>query len=308
LIKKKTTGSQEQSVEAATTNYGHESFADVEPSELQVSRDIRKADGAVAIAPEIFFGCGCVRDHKERNLRLDAPLSSTQHLGSSRQYWRDIILGVNDGIISTFLLVVGVAGGGLTSEDMLLTAIAGALAGAVSMFAGEYIATKSQNEVMRGEIALEEQHIEKYADDEMDELYNLLGIIGIPNDQTSLTDVLLKFYRKHPESLLKIMIALEFGVIQEEIRSPIWAGLTSCCLFFAGSMPSVLPFAFSGDRPLQGLRWAILATTLALLVVGGIKTWATRGSYFYSSVENLAIAGCGGFLAYAVGLFFDAIL
>lgn len=60
-----------------------------------------------------------------------------KHLGKSRQYWRDIILGVNDGLVSTFLLVAGVAGGGLSSKDILLTAIAGAIAGAISMAAGE---------------------------------------------------------------------------------------------------------------------------------------------------------------------------
>lgn len=65
------------------------------------------------------------------------------HLGKHRQYWRDIILGVNDGLVSTFLLVAGVAGGGLSSIDILLTAISGAIAGAVSMFAGEFVATKS---------------------------------------------------------------------------------------------------------------------------------------------------------------------
>jgi len=56
-----------------------------------------------------------------------------EHLGANRQYWRDMILGVNDGLISTFLLVAGVGGGGLSSRDILLTGIAGALAGAVSM-------------------------------------------------------------------------------------------------------------------------------------------------------------------------------
>jgi len=61
--------------------------------------------------------------------RDTAPLSSSEHLGGSRQYWRDMILGVNDGLVSTFLLVAGVAGGGLSSNDILLTAIAGSLAG-----------------------------------------------------------------------------------------------------------------------------------------------------------------------------------
>lgn len=73
-----------------------------------------------------------------------------EHLSKHRQYWRDIILGVNDGLVSTFLLVAGVAGSGLTSTDILLTAIASSLAGAVSMAAGEFTATRSQNEVLQG--------------------------------------------------------------------------------------------------------------------------------------------------------------
>ena len=81
---------------------------------------------------------------------------------------------VNDGLVSTFLLVAGVAGGGLATTDILLTAIAGALAGAVSMCAGEYVATKSQDEVLRGEIKLENEHIQKYRSDELLELSELL--------------------------------------------------------------------------------------------------------------------------------------
>lgn len=61
-----------------------------------------------------------------------------QHLGSSRQYWRDIILGVNDGIISTFLLISGVVGSQMNCREILLTSISGSLAGAVSMCAGTY--------------------------------------------------------------------------------------------------------------------------------------------------------------------------
>ena len=83
-----------------------------------------------------------------RDIRVQT--SRTEHLGKHRQYWRDILLGVNDGLVSTFLLVAGVVGSGLSSTDILLTAISGALAGAVSMAAGEFVATKSQNEVLTG--------------------------------------------------------------------------------------------------------------------------------------------------------------
>ena len=62
----------------------------------------------------------------------------------------------------------------------LLTAVAGALAGAISMMAGEFVATKSQNEVMRGELKLERTHVDSYLDEELAELSDLLELIGLP--------------------------------------------------------------------------------------------------------------------------------
>ena len=82
-----------------------------------------------------------------------------EHLGASREYWRDIILGVNDGRVSMSLLVAGVVGGALDTRTVLLTGVAGAIAGSISMGVGEYIATKAQEEVFHGEVALEREHI-----------------------------------------------------------------------------------------------------------------------------------------------------
>jgi|UniRef100_A0A8J9X818 VIT1/CCC1 family predicted Fe2+/Mn2+ transporter len=230
------------------------------------------------------------------------------HLGGSRQYWRDMILGVNDGLVSTFLLVAGVAGGGLASTDILLTAIAGALAGAISMCAGEYVATKSQNQVLQGEIDLEKLHVRFRPKEEIAEVEaQLLTAIGIGEDQPELRETLLQYYTAHPESLLKIMIALEFGVVDHEQRSPLCAGLTSCGTFLLGTLPSVLPFVFLDD-PTVGLIVAAVIATLTLLLVGAIKTWATRGSAWMAALDNLVITGCGGTFAYGIGLFFDAVV
>ena len=82
----------------------------------------------------------------------DAAHDYEPHIGGSRQYMRDIILGVNDGLVSTFLLVSGVVGGGLEATQVLLTGIAGAVAGMVSMAIGEYLATKSQEEAFDAEL------------------------------------------------------------------------------------------------------------------------------------------------------------
>lgn len=231
------------------------------------------------------------------------------HLGKHRQYWRDMILGVNDGLVSTFLLVSGVVGSGLSPTDILLTAIAGALAGAVSMSSGEYIATKSQNEVLEGEIGLEKVHIRDNKAEEMQEIASLLETIGIPPESLQLREQLVTHYEHDPDALLKLMVALEFGVVEEERRSPVGAAAASGLLFFLGSLPSVLPFAAGGNLSTkQSLAIACGTTVAALLIVGMVKTWASRGNCFTAALENLVVAGVGGLLAYYVGVFFETVI
>jgi vacuolar iron transporter family protein len=279
-------------------------------AKIDLQRNVVAATAAAAGSnrdPEAAAGAAATAATANGASAATAP-PSQQHLGQHRQYWRDIILGVNDGLVSTFLLVAGVCGGGLTSVDILLTAIAGALAGAISMCAGEYVATKSQNEVLEGELSLETMHINYRPQDEVNELHGLFSLIGINEDMTELQESLVHFYESHPAALLKIMTALEFGVLSRERRSPVAAGLTSCALFTVGSLPSVLPFAFSGDRPVKGLIAAAVTTIVCLLTVGAVKTWATRGNCMRSSLENLVIATMGGGLAYGVGVLFASVL
>ena len=238
---------------------------------------------------------------------------NSEHLGKHRQYWRDIILGVNDGLVSTFLLVTGVYGGGLSSKEIFLTAMSGALAGSVSMFAGEFIATRSQDQVLEGEIKLENAHIENHHEDEVNELPALFDLIGIPGENEDgehgdLRERLTRFYSSDRKALLQIMIALEFGVLEKERRSPLVAGLTSCGLFFLGSFPSIIAFAIS-HSPTEGLIVAIVLTFLSLMSVGAIKAFATRDeSCLRSALENLVIAGFGGILAYSSGVYLQRLI
>ena len=228
----------------------------------------------------------------------------TEHLGSHRQYWRDIILGVNDGLVSMFLLVAGVVGGGMATRSVLLTGVAGAIAGAVSMAAGEYMATKSQDEVFQGEIELEREHIRDFKEDELHELRDLFEGIGLDGD---LREEVVQHFNSDDEALLKVMTALEFGVLEAERRSALAAAIMSGALFLLGSLPSVIPFAIA-ENPNTGLFAAAIGAVLGLLIVGAIKTWATRGKPLRAAMENLAIAGVGGALAYWVGVGFDRIL
>jgi vacuolar iron transporter family protein len=218
------------------------------------------------------------------------------HIGETRQYWRDIILGVNDGLVSMVLLVAGVVGGGLSGAQILITGIAGAIAGGVSMAAGEYLATKSQDQVLDAELDLERTHIRDHRDRELDQLREMFADMGI--EEPDLDGVVAAFDRSD-RALLNAMKALEFGAVDSERRSPYRAMLFSGVLFILGSLPSVLPFAFA--EPHTGLIWAAVGTAIGLFGVGVAKSRVTRGNPFSAGLENMVIAGVGGLVAYGVG-------
>lgn len=232
---------------------------------------------------------------------MDAPLTHPEgyvpHIGESRQYWRDIILGVNDGLVSTFLLIVGVVGGGLLTNQVLLTGIAGAIAGAISMGAGEYLATKSQDEVLAAELRLERDHIEKFKDDELEQLRGFFTTMGVRD--SDLNGVMAGF-EDNDEALLMAMGALEFGFVDSERRSPFLAMAAAGLLFLAGALPSVVPFIIF-DSSGTALLWATGLTLTGLFAVGVVKAQVTRGPWLRSGLENLLIAGVGGILAFFIG-------
>lgn len=219
------------------------------------------------------------------------------HIGESRQYWRDIILGVNDGLVSMFLLVVGVVGGGLTTEQVLLTAIAGALAGAISMAAGEYLATKSQDEVLEAELALERIHLEHHRDMELTQLGGFFRDMGVAEEDVPM---LVEAFDRSDEALLNAMKALEFGVVDSERRSPYRAMAVSGVLFLFGSLPSVVPFAVV-DNAATGLAWATVLALSGLFIVGLVKARVAKTGWLRSGLENMVIAGLGGAVAWGIG-------
>ncbi|HAX81069.1 MAG TPA: hypothetical protein DCY40_00680 [Actinobacteria bacterium] len=234
---------------------------------------------------------------EERRMTSPNPVPYVEHIGVTRQYWRDIILGVNDGLVSMLLLVAGVVGGGLDADQVLLTGVAGAIAGAVSMAAGEYLATKSQDQVLLAELDLERTHIAHYRDMEVDQIREMLTEMGVaPQD----LDVVTTALSRDDETLLNAMKALEFGVVDTERRSPITAMVVSGLLFLGGSLSSVLPFLFVKETGV-GLAWSAGFTAIGLYAVGVVKGTVTRSNRALSGLENLLIAGLGGVLAWWVG-------
>jgi len=226
------------------------------------------------------------------------------HIGGSRQYVRDIILGVNDGLVSTFLLVSAVVGGGLNATHVLLTGVSGAIAGMISMAIGEYLATKSQEEVLEAEMILEREHLRDHREHEREQLAEMLGEMGLEGEAL---ETVVEIIDSNEEAMFRMQAALEFGVVDSERRSPIAAGLASGALFLGGAIPPIIPFAFMNNTG-EALIVSAALSGIALFAVGAVKTLATKKSAVLSGLENLALGLLGGVLAYLVGRAFDSFI
>jgi len=224
------------------------------------------------------------------------------HVGVTRQYWRDAVLGVNDGLVSVFLLVAGVVGAGLDTNEILLAAVAAAVAGAISMGAGEFLATRSQEEVFDAELELERTHIEHFRDEEVAQLRSFFADMGVDEEDLDAT---VEAFTKSDDVLLNAMKALEFGIVDSERRSPYTAMYTSSGLFLLGALPSVVPFLFI-DSVGVALTVAAIASGLGLFAVGVAKTFVTRTNPIAAGFQNLSVTTVGGIAAFYIGVLADA--
>ncbi len=234
----------------------------------------------------------------------DTPPGYETHIGSSRQYMRDVVLGVNDGLISTFLLIAVVVGGGLAAPQVLLAGIAGALAGMVSMGIGEYLATKAQDQVFDAEIALERIHHRDHREHERDQLSLMFSDMGLEGDDL---ETLVEIIDNNDEAMLNMHAALEFGVIDGERRNPYLAALAAGAFFLSGALPSVLPFVI-WESTTTALLAAAALSGVGLFFIGAAKTLHTKRSWLLSGLENLTLGLTAGVVSFFVGRGFDRLI
>ena len=220
-----------------------------------------------------------------------------EHL-NFRNYMRDLVLGANVGLVSVFALVLGVAGAGFLPSDVLLAGIAAAVAGAISMAIGEYISTKSQEQVYDAEKELERQHIKYHLDHEIEELYEFYSAKGF---EGKLLDQIVEKIASDEDVLLKEMMLFEFGVLEEERRSPIKATIIIGVAFLMGALPPIIPFIFVNDT-LTGIFWSTMLSLFGLFMVGWIKGLLVKGNKLLDGLENFGLGAAGAAITYLIGM------
>lgn len=209
---------------------------------------------------------------------------------------RAAVFGVNDGLISNMSLILGIAGANANQHFILLAGVAGLLAGACSMAAGEYISVRSQREVFEYQIEIEKKELEEYPEEEAEELSLIYQARGVPQE---VANTLANIMIDNPETGLNALAREELGLNPEDLVSPYGAMISSFFSFALGAALPLLPFLF-GNHHLN-LFFSMGITGITLFFVGAILSLFTNRNPLWLGLRMLFIGILAGTLTFAIG-------
>jgi vacuolar iron transporter family protein len=220
-----------------------------------------------------------------------------RHRGMGGNALRAAVLGANDGLVSNMSLVMGVAGADLAPHAILITGLAGLLAGACSMALGEWLSVNTARESAQRQIATEADELEQVPEEEKEELSLIYQAKGLPEDLAkSLAEKLIT----NKKTALDTLVREELGIDPEELGGSAWtAGGTSFLLFSLGAIFPVAPyFALSG---MPAVIASLAASGLALFVIGAGTTLFTGRGVLPSGARQLLVGFAAAGVTFAVG-------
>jgi vacuolar iron transporter family protein len=211
---------------------------------------------------------------------------------------RAVIFGVSDGLVSNLSLVMGVAGAAAATEShfILLAGIAGLLAGAFSMAAGEYISMQSQRELFERQIELERAELEAMPEEEQAELAALYRAKGFERQEA---DRIAQQLFRDPETALDALVREELGLDPDELGSPWGAASGSFAAFAVGAAMPVLPYLVASGT--VAFVASLVLSLGALFAVGAGVSLLTGRSAIFSGSRQVAIGAAASAVTYAVG-------
>jgi len=214
---------------------------------------------------------------------------------------RAAVLGANDGLVSNMSLVMGVAGAeagaNLGDHAVLITGLAGLLAGACSMAMGEWLSVQSSRELYQRQIAIEKEELAASPEEEAEELALIYQSKGLPEPQAR--DMAAAIIRD-PSNALDTLAREELGIDPEELGgSALEAAVTSFALFALGAIVPVIPFLLLGGS--RAVMVSLAASTVALFGIGAAITLLTGRSVLYTGARQLVFGYGAAGVTYGIG-------
>jgi len=211
---------------------------------------------------------------------------------------RAAVLGANDGLVSNLSLVMGVAGAAVSEKTILLTGLAGLVAGACSMAMGEWLSVNSARELAQKQIAIEKAELEQMPEEEIEEIALIYEAKGLPRPQA---EALARQMMANKETALDTLVREELGIDPDDLGGSAWtAAISSFLLFSVGAVFPVAPFLF-----LQGgiaVGASLVASGVALALIGAGTSLFTGRGIGFSALRQLLVGYAAAAITYAIGM------
>ncbi|MEM7011097.1 MAG: VIT1/CCC1 transporter family protein, partial [Verrucomicrobiota bacterium] len=218
---------------------------------------------------------------------------------------KDFIYGAIDGAVTTFAIVAGVAGAGLSSGVVIVLGVANLIADGFSMAVSNYLGTRAEYQQTRKARREEESHIDRYPEGEREEIRQIFAAKGFEGAELEkIVDTITADRKRWVETMIREELGLSLN------HPPAWkAGLATFVAFgLAGSIP-LSPYLFDLAFNLPGFAfaWSSTMTAAAFFAVGALKSIFVSEHWLASGAESLGIGGAAAGIAYAIGVALSGI-
>lgn len=210
---------------------------------------------------------------------------------------RAAVLGANDGLVSNMSLVMGIAGAAAANNTILLTGLAGLLAGAISMALGEWLSVQSSRELFLKQIALEAEELASSPEHEEMELALIYQAKGMEKSKAA---ELAQKIMLDKDTALDTLVREELGIDKAELGGSSWeAAITSFFLFAIGAIIPVAPFFFSNGR--TAIYISLSLSVLGLFGIGSATTLFTGRPVWFSGLRQVFFGLTAAAITFGVG-------
>jgi vacuolar iron transporter family protein len=223
------------------------------------------------------------------------PVREHHHADVSGGWLRAATFGAMDGLVTNIALIAGVGGGGVDRHTLVLTGVAGLVAGAISMGIGEYTSVRTQNEQVAAELAKELQELTQNPEGEADEQVGRWVAQGLPE---SLARQVADILKEHPDQALRVHAQEELGVVPDELPSPWTAAGSSFVCFAVGALIPLLTYLLGFDS----LVLALSVGGAGLFVAGALIARFTARGWWLGGLRQLVLGALAAAATYGVGV------
>jgi VIT1/CCC1 family predicted Fe2+/Mn2+ transporter len=221
--------------------------------------------------------------------------------GPAFSYLRDFIYGGIDGAVTTFAVVAGSQGAGLSAGVAVILGLANLFADGLSMAAGNFLGTRAERQQVARARAQEHEHIDIHPEGEREEIRQIYAAKGLSGDAL---DQVVEAVTSERHRWVETMLHEEHGLQPRQRSAARAAAMTFVAFIAVGALP-LLPYLFDIliGRPASGEFTASAAlTALAFFAVGAAKSWFVEQKWYWAGLETLAVGGAAAVVAYLIGL------